>query len=383
MQLSIAISCTGRERTLEVTRPRSSGTPVTRRSPIILTYVIGALIIASTAHCQDLTIPNELVDRIEIWAADNPREGGTVREDWRYKLPAGVTTRQVTFYSDETACYAKIFYPESFDPSVSHPAVVLGHGTNAITLAMEKYAAVFAAHGLVAMAFDYRGYGFSDGWVILEEVDKTTDAQRITDKQARIVLKRTRLLTQKQLEDYRSAVSYLQGEPGVDPERIGAWGSSLSGSTVIALAGTDARVKAVVGQVAGGGRGGRRTPPTQLSGALLEDAIQRARRGQGAEIDTGFSFRGKVDLEARTRNRELGTGELMDRIPKTTAVLLLPAANDELIPVQRPIAAIEYLKQRGVIAEVVVIPTITHFQAYTGPAFEATSTLAARWSTLR
>ena len=352
---------------------------MTRIAPTILAYAMGALIIVATARGQGLTIPDELKARIEAWAAENPREGGTVREDWRYELPEGVTTRQVRFYSNETACYAKIFYPKGFDPSGSYPAVVLGHGTNAITLAMEKYGAVFTAHGLVAMAIDYRGYGFSDGWVILEEEDTTTDAQRITEKEARLVLKRTRLLTQKQLEDYRSAISYLQGELGVDPGRIGIWGSSLSGSTVIAVAGTDARVKAVVGQVAGGARGGRRTPPTQLTGALLEDAIRRARTGQGAEIDTGFSFRGKVDLESRARNRELGTGELMDRIPKTTAVLLLPAENDELIRVQRPIAAVEYLKQRNVIAEVVVIPTITHFQAYAGPAFEATSTLAARW----
>lgn len=337
------------------------------------------LIGAASASAQDLAIPEELKSRIAAWSAENPREGGVIYEDWRYEMPEGITTKQVTFYSDETACYAKIFYPRGFDPKGSYPAVVLGHGTNAISIAMEKYGAVFADHGLVAMAMDYRSYGFSNGYVMLEEKDTTTDAERETEKTARIVMKRTRLLTQKQLEDYRAAISYLQGEPGVDPERIGAWGSSLSGSTVVALAGTDARVKAVVGQVAGGGRGGSRSRPTELRESALEDAIARARTGQGGETDAGFSIRGKVDLETRTRNRELGTSQLMDRIPKTTAVLMLPGEKDELIPLRSPLGAVEYLKNRGVVADAVVIPHITHFQAYGGPPFEATSMLAARW----
>jgi dienelactone hydrolase len=340
---------------------------------------IAAALHGAAAAAPDLTIPDELKTRIAAWAAENPREGGVVFEDWRYEMADGVTTKQVTFYSDETACYAKIFYPKGFDPTGSYPAVVMGHGTNAISIAMEKYGAVFAAHGVVAMSMDYRSYGFSNGYVMLQEKDTTTDAERVTEKEAPIIMKRTRLLTQKQLEDYRAAISFLQGEPGVDPERIGAWGSSLSGSTVVALAGTDARVKAIVGQVAGGGRGGQRTGPTKIEGDALADAIQRARTGQGGETDAGFSIRGKVDLEGRTRNRELATGELMDRIPKTTAVLMLPAEKDELIPLRGPLAAVEYLKGRGVIAEAVVIPTITHFQAYGGPPFEATSMLAARW----
>jgi hypothetical protein len=33
----------------------------------------------------------------------------------------------------------------------------------------------------------------------------------------------------KMVEDYRDAISYLQGEPGVDPDRIGVWGGELCG----------------------------------------------------------------------------------------------------------------------------------------------------------
>ncbi|MCH8333304.1 acetylxylan esterase [Candidatus Sumerlaeota bacterium] len=337
---------------------------------------IGVLILASAAQAQDLTISDELRARLIKFAEENPLAGGTKPEGWRYSLPDGITTAQVTWYSDDAACYAKMFYPRDFDPSGSYPGVVLGHGTNAITLAMEKYGPVFAEHGLVAMVIDYRTYGFSEGSVILQEPDTTTDEQRITEKVASVVIKRTRLLTPRQAEDYRNAISYLQGEPGVDPERIGIWGSSLSGGTVVTVANMDARVKAVVAQVAGGGAPRARRAPRAMSGAILEDAIKRARTGQGGEYDAGFSIRTKVDTETRQARSDLRNLGLM---PKTTAVLFLPAEKDELIPLRGPKAGAEYYKDRGNPTAIVVIPAITHFQAYAGPPFEATSTLAARW----
>lgn len=340
---------------------------------------VGLVVLAAVAAAQDLTISDDLKARIETYAAETPREGGTQPEDWRYTLPEGVTTDQVTWYSDDVACYAKMFYPKNFDPSKSYPGVVLGHGTNGISIAAEEhYAAVFAEHGIVAMAIDYRTYGFSNGSVILQEEDTTTDDQRITEKIASIIVKRTRLLTPKQAEDYRNAISYLQGEPGVDPERIGLWGSSLSGGTVVTVANMDARVKAIVAQVAGGGAPRARRPPRPFSDAVLEDAIQRARTGQGTEYDAGFSLRTKVDSETRQAGRELRNVGL---IPKTTALLFLPAENDELIPLRYTQSGADYYKERGNPTALVAIPYITHFQAYAGAPFEATSTLAARWFT--
>ena len=42
------------------------------------------------------------------------RERGTQSEDWLFTLPEGVTSRQVTFYSDLAPCYARIFFPKGF-----------------------------------------------------------------------------------------------------------------------------------------------------------------------------------------------------------------------------------------------------------------------------
>src|SRR5262245_64791148 len=122
--------------------------------------------------------------------AEMKRERGTQPQDWLFKLPEGVMTRQITFYSDGTPCYGRIFFPKGFNARGKWPAVVVGHGINAQAVGIEKYAARFAERGLVAMAIDYRTYGYSGGDVLLLEPDTTTDERAVWEKEARIQIKR-------------------------------------------------------------------------------------------------------------------------------------------------------------------------------------------------
>src|SRR5262249_55069205 len=157
-----------------------------------------------------------------------------------------------------------------------------------------KYAARFAERGLVAIAIDYQSYGFSGSGaddLRLLEPDPTIDAHAAAEKRLRVVVKRTNLNNAHEVDDFRAAVSFLQGEPGVDPDRIGIWGSSNGGTVVVAVAAADARVKAVVSQVAGPAPAPR--GPAPVAAPMIEDGIKRARSGQGAEVDGGFSFRSK------------------------------------------------------------------------------------------
>ena len=107
------------------------------------------------------------------------RDGGTQPRDWNYDLAEGVTTRQVTFYVDGgTPLYGKLFFPKGSRRAARYPAVVVGHGINALSIGIEKYAARFAERGLVAMAIDYQSYGFSGSGsddLRLLEPDTTTD----------------------------------------------------------------------------------------------------------------------------------------------------------------------------------------------------------------
>jgi dienelactone hydrolase len=313
---------------------------------------------------------------------DQKRDGGTQPRDWDYQLPEGVRTRQVTFYVDGgTALYGKLFLPKGFTTTGRMPAVVVGHGINALSIGIEKFAARFAERGLVAMAIDYQSYGFSSSGsddIRLMDTDSTTDLHAVTEKEARILLKRTNLNNVHEVADFRAAISFLQGEPGIDPDKIGIWGSSNGGSVVTAVAAVDARVKAMVAQVAGPRPAPR--APVPIGANLLQDAIKRVREGQGAEVDGGFSFRSKVDQWSSQRNRDVRPGQTLDQIRPTTAVLFLPAEKDELT--QGPGGAIEaakFLSGRGVPSQAIVLPALTHFQAYSNAGFEVGSNLAADW----
>ncbi len=56
-----------------------------------------------------------------------------------------------------------------------------------------------------------------------------------------------------QMADVRACFAYLVAEHGVDPERVGAFGTSYGGGHVVSLAGTEPRVKAVTAQIGGYG----------------------------------------------------------------------------------------------------------------------------------
>src|SRR6185436_14231109 len=164
-----------------------------RTGPLLAVVTLAAL---APANAQ---IPTELVERhradLEKQAKDpDLKRAATLPQDWAYALPEGVTTRQVTFYVNGGApLYGKLFLPRGFTTAKRLPAVVVGHGINAISIGIEKFASRFADRGLVAMAIDYRSYGFSGSRVSLREPDTTTDERAVWDKTARVQLKRTDL----------------------------------------------------------------------------------------------------------------------------------------------------------------------------------------------
>lgn len=320
---------------------------------------------------------------ITATAQDKKIKTGLTKEDWAYKLAEGVTTKEVTYYSDGIACYAKLFFPKGFSATAKTPGVVLGQGWAGTHFSIDKYGARFAERGLVAMTIDYRGWGSSDAFVAQAQssvtrgdLEPARDDKRFTNTKTDIVLKRTRLIPLKQVEDYRNAISYLQGEPGVDPDRIGIWGSSFAGGNVIVTAALDSRVKAVVGQVPA--ISGKDSPagPVPLRGRALEDAIKRARTGQGGEFETGFSTRRMIDIETNQMVAEYRPFHYLKAVGDRP-VLLIPAEKDELINNRtNSYAAMEVLTGPKKLIEV---PGVTHFEIYINEAFEISSNAAAAW----
>lgn len=337
---------------------------------------------------QSVAIPTPPPKPATPTVGNDPRTGKPVAKqglgpsDYAYVMPEGVTTKEIVYYSEGVPCYGKIFYPKGFDPAKKTPAIVLGQGWAGSHVSIEKYAAAFAKHGLVAMAIDYRGWGNSEGNVrLLSPVDlgggMEKDENRHTIIQnATVWVKRTRLDARDQQDDYRNAISFIQGEPGVDPDRIGVWGSSYAGGNSLAVAGQDARVKAIAIQIPGINGNPDGTPPMNYSGAVLEDAIKRARTGQGSELWTGYSRSLLIDSEMIEANRENNTLQWAKNIGERPFMVIV-AQYDELINNDRAgKAALDYAKGPK---EYIVVPDITHFEMYSGKPFEISSEAAARW----
>jgi hypothetical protein len=313
---------------------------------------------------------------------DKPKiKTGLWPEDWKYTLAAGVTTREVTYYSDGVPCYAKLFFPKDFSAGGKTPGVVLGQGWAGTHFSIEKYGARFAERGLVALVIDYRGWGASDGFVSVAEANRTggdyhRDETRVAKTKTDIVVKRTRLLPLKQVEDFRNAISFLQGEPGVDPDHIGVWGSSFAGGHTITVTALDARVKAVVAQIPS--IAGKLAPaaPYNLRGALLDDAIKRARTGQGGEYETGYSFKRMVDVETQQAVAEYRPFHSLPRVGERP-VLFIVAEKEELMKnSDHAYAALEVLTGPK---KLISVPGITHFEMYVNEAFDLSSNAAADW----
>ncbi|WP_182377411.1 alpha/beta fold hydrolase [Nocardioides sp. WS12] len=106
------------------------------------------------------------------------------------------------------------------------PVVVLAHGlAGTQDSGLAPFAEAFAAAGLHAVTFDYRGFGASDG--DQRQVVSLTD----------------------QIADLNAAVDAAKRLPGVDPARIVLWGISLGGGHVVSVAAQRTDVVAVISAV--------------------------------------------------------------------------------------------------------------------------------------
>jgi dienelactone hydrolase len=309
-------------------------------------------------------------------------KNGLRPSDYEYVLGEGVTTKEVVYYSNGIACYAKIFLPKGFNPNAKPgiPAVVLGQGYTGSHVSIEKYGNRFAEKGLVAMTIDYRGWGFSEGFpelvnpVIGGGVKR--DDTRFEQKTTEVRIKRTKLVPQEQQQDYRAAISYIQGEPGVDYQRIGVWGSSLAGGNSTVVAGQDARVKAVSIQIPAITGNPAINGRHRLVGPAREDAIKRAREGQGREYVTGFSRSFAVDqFEQTAAFQENYVAFWATKIDVPYQVVA--AEGDELIPLAGIKASYERVPAKA--KNFIVVPKIGHFDMYSNEPFEISANAAADW----
>jgi dienelactone hydrolase len=163
-----------------------------------------------------------------------------------YKPPADVAFRRAAIVSEGCRLAAELFAPKG-DADKPLPTIVMSHGWGGTAQQLRADAVEFARAGYLIVTFDYRGWGASEGRVLLTKPaarGKPGEPFTAEVKEIREVVDPL-----EQTTDLLNVLHWLQGEKQCDTKRIGLWGSSYSGGHVIYAAARDSRVKASVSQV--------------------------------------------------------------------------------------------------------------------------------------
>lgn len=270
------------------------------------------------------------------------------------------------------------FVPDGEGP---HPAVSMAHGYAGVKEhALEPFARRFADAGFAVLLHDHRTFGASDGEP-RQDVNPWVQA-----------------------EDWRRAISFLETQPEVDPDRIGVWGSSFAGGHALVLGATDRRLKAVVAQVPNisGYRQGLRRVPPHLVPALEESFAEEERGATRGEphhyqqivskdpavrasyyADDAVDFylqelpegvwENRVTVRSTRMARMYDPGSFIRRVSPTP--LLMIVAKDDYLTVTD--VALEAYEDALEPKKLVLVPG-GHFDPY-GSQFETSSTQALDW----
>jgi dienelactone hydrolase len=165
-----------------------------------------------------------------------------------YRPPEGIAFKATDFVSDNVRLTAEWFYAAD-NEGRKLPTVIMAHGWGATAANFRQDAVDLARAGYLVMLFDYRGWGDSDGRVMLAAPLSEAGRPAAGTFTAQVRELRGYVDPWEQSEDWFNAVSYAATQPMVDAGRIGVRGSDLSGGYVIDVAANDPRVKALVSQV--------------------------------------------------------------------------------------------------------------------------------------
>ena len=270
--------------------------------------------------------------------------------------------RRVTFFSDGIELVGYVHEPPGLAAGERRSGVVVCHGFGAHQeRILPEAARHLAEQGYVAMTIDYRGFGESQG-------------------------PRWRMIPQEQVRDIQNAITFLQGQPGVDPSWIGLWGTSFGGANVAYVAGVDARVGCTVSVVSVGCgerwlRSLRRAWEwREFRQELEEDWRQQVATGESRLVDRTYVMLPDPPSRAAIEATYAQFPDTCRQVPLETARAVLDFHPEEVVGriSPRPILFIvagadglvlneltwELYERAGEPKKWVVIPNIPHYDMY-------------------
>ena len=169
----------------------------------------------------------------------------------------------ITFFSEGHKLVGDLYTPDNLQATDQRAGIVLCHGyTGVKDLYLPDNARVLNEAGYVVLTFDYKGWGDSEG-------------------------ARSRLAPWSRVADVQAALTFLGLQDGVDAQRLGIYGTSYGGATVVWAAALDERVKCVVSVVGVGD--GRRWMRSVRHPDEWHDMLLRAKQDREQRVLSGES----------------------------------------------------------------------------------------------
>ena len=284
---------------------------------------------------------------------------GSLKNDTSFSYE--VTSRPVDIWSDGTRLSGDLWYPKDMKVGDRLPAVILCHGWGGLRSDLNAYyAPLFAKAGYVVLTFDYRGWGDSDSRLVFKgKMPKPGPDGKITVEAQAI---RELVDPFDQTEDIVNTINFITGEPIVDFQRIGLWGTSYGGGHIVYVAAHDDRVKCIVSQVGSMDSRGM----SLFKGGIENVRIEASMRARGEidpvpqGVDQVPGLRGTPFIDRMVNYAPVNFARQL-KIP----VLIIEAEKEELMNIKEHGQLVYNLIKDKSIAKYELLPGITHFEVYT------------------
>ncbi|MGF1578396.1 MAG: alpha/beta hydrolase [Gemmataceae bacterium] len=272
-----------------------------------------------------------------------------------YQSPKDILFRKANVISEGTRMTAELFTLKE-NENKRLPTIIMCHGWGGVAKMLRPDAVVFARAGYFVVTFDYRGWGESNGRLVLVKPSKKGNPGEPFTAKVREI--REIVDPIDQTTDLLNVIHWVQSEKQCDTRRIGLWGSSYSGGHVVYAAQQDQRVKATVSQV----------PALDSRWVMLglgkfktlAEATKRT-RGQIGYPKPGAKFGSLRGIPIRERLRNYAPVENMEKASRC-AMLFIVAEKEELFD-NKYHAVLAHKRAKGP-KKLITIPNIKHYGIY-------------------
>jgi uncharacterized protein len=285
--------------------------------------------------------------------------------------------RPITFYSEGFKLQGDLYLPDGIPAGDKRSGIVLCHGyTGVKDLYLPDNARVLNEAGYVVLAFDYKGWGQSEG-------------------------PPSRLAPYSRVADVQAALTFLGLQPEVDEDRLGIYGTSYGGATVVWTGAVDQRVKCIVSTVGvGDGRRWMRSVrrPDEWHDLLQRSKADREKRvveGKSAFVERSeilLADRQSAELAAAARRNnpaaintlpmeyvdetlEFNAEWVVDKIAPRP-ILFITTDDDRLVPPEESQAL---YARAGEPKRLITLKGFGHYEVYVEPAFSQVMSETLAW----